>query len=349
MKSLATLFGLLFVIGVGVLGCRDLLEYITIDGEDTCEYNGETYFVGETFPSEDGCNTCGCHENGVVGCTLMACFEGCYYGGNYYEIGERFAALDGCNTCTCTMHGEVACTEMACLPEECEGGLSYFEPGCGLEPGMPRIEAGCYAPCAGEPCEIGICQQTNINPCICDPSTGTECCTACGMGEWLCLDPPATCADTAVKPMIVSAGKSFGMCAGECDYDFVVEDGGIGETACNLVTLTVRDWVDTEEGRKNVGLLTPLGQAKAVGFAAELTGVKLKERYGCPDCADGGASQLGLRLNGEIVNISYEFGRPPAVLEKADTFTAEIINALDTCVSNEDIQILDNECTPRSR
>lgn len=39
----------------------------------SCEYNGQTYGPGEGFPSDDGCNSCSCSENGEVACTLMAC------------------------------------------------------------------------------------------------------------------------------------------------------------------------------------------------------------------------------------------------------------------------------------
>jgi hypothetical protein len=39
----------------------------------TCTYDGITYEAGESFPSTDRCNTCGCSENGQVACTLKAC------------------------------------------------------------------------------------------------------------------------------------------------------------------------------------------------------------------------------------------------------------------------------------
>lgn len=42
-------------------------------GGGTCEYNGETYEKGESFPAEDGCNTCTCEEKGAVACTEMGC------------------------------------------------------------------------------------------------------------------------------------------------------------------------------------------------------------------------------------------------------------------------------------
>lgn len=45
----------------------------------TCEFGGETYQVGDTFPSTDGCNTCSCDEldgETMVPCTEMACDTG---------------------------------------------------------------------------------------------------------------------------------------------------------------------------------------------------------------------------------------------------------------------------------
>lgn len=38
-----------------------------------CYYNGEVYELGDSFPSDDGCNQCGCSEGGLVACTLRAC------------------------------------------------------------------------------------------------------------------------------------------------------------------------------------------------------------------------------------------------------------------------------------
>lgn len=39
----------------------------------SCQYDGVTYSVGSKFPSNDGCNTCGCGADGEVSCTLNAC------------------------------------------------------------------------------------------------------------------------------------------------------------------------------------------------------------------------------------------------------------------------------------
>ncbi len=41
--------------------------------QEVCELNGETYQIGESFKSADGCNTCSCQSAGVIACTEMAC------------------------------------------------------------------------------------------------------------------------------------------------------------------------------------------------------------------------------------------------------------------------------------
>ncbi len=41
-----------------------------------CDYDGKRYQPGDSFPSEDGCNTCTCSEGGAVGCTKRACVSG---------------------------------------------------------------------------------------------------------------------------------------------------------------------------------------------------------------------------------------------------------------------------------
>ena len=45
----------------------------------TCEYNGETYSVGDSFDAADGCNSCSCEDESgeaMVACTMIACDTG---------------------------------------------------------------------------------------------------------------------------------------------------------------------------------------------------------------------------------------------------------------------------------
>lgn len=88
---------------------------VTLTGAPTCSYDGQTWQLGDSFPSTDGCNTCFCGAGGV-GCTKRACIptELCSFGGTVYRVGDTFPAPDGCNTCTCTTSG-IACTEKFCV------------------------------------------------------------------------------------------------------------------------------------------------------------------------------------------------------------------------------------------
>ena len=136
-------------------------------GTGGCVVGDTTHAAGETFPSDDGCNTCSCGADGQVACTAMACAPVCQVGdatylpgetwmvacnqctcdadgtwscteadctpsctheGETYDAGQSFPAGDGCNTCTCQDDGSVVCTEIACAPT-CEHGGQTYAPG----------------------------------------------------------------------------------------------------------------------------------------------------------------------------------------------------------------------------
>lgn len=44
-----------------------------IDVTVRCQHNGYTYNVGDTTPSQDGCNECTCRQNGNMECTNNVC------------------------------------------------------------------------------------------------------------------------------------------------------------------------------------------------------------------------------------------------------------------------------------
>lgn len=97
----------------------------------TCNYNGTPYQAGDSFPADDGCNTCGCMEDGSVACTKIGCApQGCHYFGQDYAPGESFPHHDGCNTCTCTAEGLIGCTKIACTlcPDGAEPVQCFAEP-----------------------------------------------------------------------------------------------------------------------------------------------------------------------------------------------------------------------------
>lgn len=309
-----------------------------------CKYHGETFDIGDVINSVAGtnCGDCRCEVDGTVSCVDTECVPMCVYGGTGYGVGESFPADDGCNTCSCSAAGDVACTKMACMPKNCDDQpeKEYFEPGCGEEEGGPVITAGCYQSCDGVPCAEGICQSTDINPCVCEP--GMACCDACGSREYLCLEAPSECGGVSAQFAITGGGKSFGSCIGECQFTVSIQPGNAN--VCAGATLEVCGTRTNGCTRTNIGHLTPTGNALLTGLAVELVGQNLQEVYGCPDCVDGGASQIALVMDSVQQTISYEFNNPPDMLKQADAFTASVINALNTCTSNENI-VVSNSCT----
>ncbi|HEY5957286.1 MAG TPA: hypothetical protein VIV60_12060 [Polyangiaceae bacterium] len=104
-----------------------------------CNYDGKSYPVGANFISSDGCDTCGCDNDGMVVCTSMGCQAGgaasvggagavggssglggamgttsqCVFNGATYPVGAAVKSGDSCNSCSCTANG-VACTTITC-------------------------------------------------------------------------------------------------------------------------------------------------------------------------------------------------------------------------------------------
>lgn len=52
---------------------QDTIPTPTVEPTSFCEVGDKKYQVNESFPSEDGCNTCSCSDDLTVACTEMAC------------------------------------------------------------------------------------------------------------------------------------------------------------------------------------------------------------------------------------------------------------------------------------
>lgn len=152
--------------------------------------------MGETFPAEDGCNTCRCEADGRVACTLIGCEPGdggasgggdvCQYGGKTYRAGDTFPSTDGCNSCSCGPGGSVGCTERACLPL---GGCAY---------GGKRYAVGDAFP-STDGCNTCSCGQDGTVACtrkLCP----TKSCRRGGCSGELCTDRDDVASDCAFRP-----------------------------------------------------------------------------------------------------------------------------------------------------
>jgi len=140
----------------------------------TCDYNGHTFYHGESFPSDDSCNQCFCSD-GIVGCTLRFCVQLCEYKGQTHIEGDSFN--DECNTCRC-LSGQVACTRMACLPNPitCETNID-------CDPTFYCAKANCED--MGGTCtrRQEMCTAIYDPVCSCNNITYGSACTASSSGE----------------------------------------------------------------------------------------------------------------------------------------------------------------------
>lgn len=130
-----------------------------------CEYDGRTYFTGDTFPTLDACNLCTCKDDGTTSCSEMACATGCVVDDQYYFDDEWVPRDASC--CTC-LGGTVVCADGPCNPS------------CSVESGPTNSawsfsatdflysDGACAATCQ---CSVGggvVC--TWPESCDCDPA-----------------------------------------------------------------------------------------------------------------------------------------------------------------------------------
>jgi hypothetical protein len=145
-------------------------------------------------------------------------------------------------------------------------------------------------------------------------------------------------ANTPAAPSarIVDAGWSFGFCLGPCRGELTLD----GEA----LALRITDRTGNEVLAVNRGRLTSQGSSRLAGVEATLP-ANLTDRYGCPDCADGGASYVTVARAEGTRKSEYEYGNPPAELAAADTFLTSVMQALRECRATTDVT-LQTGCTP---
>jgi hypothetical protein len=149
---------------------------------------------------------------------------------------------------------------------------------------------------------------------------------ACGLG------PGAERVPRGNTREVVRAGWSFGLCAGLCQGTIDV-DGA---------SLTFTHAPRPGEGPPAVVRHGELAAAAVVELD-ELTQAlgALEPQYGCPDCADGGASFVDI-ARGDVVSRSvYEYSLAPAELAGLDAFFAEVRVALSTCAPSARVASVD--------
>ena len=105
----------------------------------------------------------------------------------------------------------------------------------------------------------------------------------------------------------IGYGTSFGMCVGYCLNNVaVISSGEITFTkSSNGINPDVKTCTKAIE----------VSEINALKALVDLEKFKeLPEVTGCPDCADGGAEWISLKLEGKVKKVTYEYGKAPEAL-----------------------------------
>ena len=124
-----------------------------------------------------------------------------------------------------------------------------------------------------------------------------------------CATPPSEIASGSVA--LVRSATSFGMCAGYCQTEFTIA----GSQAQLIKRAGGRAPGNLPDSVKAV----PVSASELDAIDAALKRVpfsELKETYGCPDCADGGAEVIELSSGGQQRVVTFEYGKPPEELRE---------------------------------
>ncbi|WAC42607.1 DUF6438 domain-containing protein [Pedobacter sp. SL55] len=122
----------------------------------------------------------------------------------------------------------------------------------------------------------------------------------------------------------IGYGTSFGMCVGYClNQVAIINNGSIDFTKrANGINPSVKTC--TKAIAEN-----EINALKALVNVAEFN--KLPEIIGCPDCADGGAEWISMKVDGKVKKVTYEYGKAPDALKNLALKLKEIKDGFADC------------------
>lgn len=122
----------------------------------------------------------------------------------------------------------------------------------------------------------------------------------------------------------IGYGTSFGMCVGYCLNNVaIINSGKVTFTkSANGIS------PNTKTCTKAIGDFD-FKALKALVSVAEFN--QLPEVIGCPDCADGGAEWVALKLEGRLKKVTFEYGNAPEALKDLVVKLREIKEEFKDC------------------
>jgi hypothetical protein len=128
---------------------------------------------------------------------------------------------------------------------------------------------------------------------------------------------------TPQSNIVVKTGSSFGMCAGLCITEVVINSTQIAMERkawrANVANQTCQRAITTQEWQT----LT-----KAVDFD---TFKALPEIIGCPDCADGGAEWIEIVYQEQAKKVTFEYGKEVPQIANLLAEVRKLRESLNNC------------------
>lgn len=129
--------------------------------------------------------------------------------------------------------------------------------------------------------------------------------------------------DTTAKAQEIDYGTSFGMCAGYCVNDISI--------SANKVTFSKKKNGTNTDTKACTKVITETEVKALKGLVKAGDFNKLPEVIGCPDCADGGAEWVALKLDGKFKKVTFEYGKAPDEVKELVIKLREIKESFKDC------------------
>jgi hypothetical protein len=121
----------------------------------------------------------------------------------------------------------------------------------------------------------------------------------------------------------IGYGTSFGMC-----IDYCVNNISLGAGEVKYSKSKNGSVPDTKTCTKKMAA-SEMDALKALVKQNDFQ--KLPAVIGCPDCADGGAEWIALKINGKVKKVTFEYGKAPSAVKELAVKLKEIKNSFKDC------------------